>query len=197
METFTFFAKTKVIHSSVKLAEKIKKWFIDEKIIKPEPSEDNQLYYADTGYTKIVKDDWSGEVEFITQKQELRHVLGWDLGVDFLLPNKVICPECSTNLIKGIDPATFYGEGTKEQDPKEMRFLQELAEGISIWSSEKEVPLKCHTCAKENLIEDYDYDNSLIFTNFAIVFWNWPTLNEAFLKSLKERLGKDVFFEIM
>ncbi len=31
METFTFFAKTKVIHSSVKLAEKIKKWFIDEK----------------------------------------------------------------------------------------------------------------------------------------------------------------------
>ncbi|MBQ4822367.1 hypothetical protein [Aquimarina sp. MMG016] len=197
MERYTVFTKTKVINNTLAVKENIIRWLSDNQIILLKPNEGESLHYAGSRYTDIVEEDWSGEVEFITQKRELRHVLNWDLGVDFFLPDRVVCPKCQKDLIKDIDPATFYGEDNKQQDPNEIKFISELAKGISAWNSGKEVSLNCHNCKRKTLIENYDYDNSLIFTNFAIIFWNWPELNDKFKNEFKQKLGEDILIETL
>ncbi|WP_298473977.1 hypothetical protein [uncultured Maribacter sp.] len=199
METSNTFIKNATIDSPQILMENIKQWLINQQIIsskaQPLVFEAPNTYYGDIGCKKIIVDqDFYGKVEFITQKIEIMHTVGWDWGVDFLLPDVVFCPQCKIDLIKGIDPATFYGESSLEQDPDGIKFLQELRDGIALWKSGKNINLQCHNCLTKSPIEKYDYNNSLIFTNFAIIFWNWPELKSEFKNALMVKLGKDALF---
>ena len=191
METYTVFTKKKVVDNASVISEDIKSWLIDRKIIQP-AQKDGNVHYADTNASSIVDEDWDGHIEFLTQREELIHVLGWDWGADFLLPEKAVCPQCNNNLIEGIDAATFYGEANKKQNPDELNFLQLLEDGIKAWNAGEEVSIRCHCCHREIMIENFNYNNGLIFTNLAIIFWNWPTLKEEFQIELRQRLGEDV-----
>lgn len=196
METSSTFLKKTTMGDPQILMEKVKRWLIDQKIIlskaQPLAYEGPNTYYGDKGFKDIVTEDFYGKVELITQRKEIMHTLGWDWGVDFLLPDVVVCPQCKKDVIEGIDPATFYGENTMEQDPNEITFLQRIQEGIPLWESGTDIYLKCHHCSVLSPIENYGYNNSLIFTNFAIIFWNWPELKSEFKSTLKDILGKDV-----
>ena len=199
METSNTFTKTQLIERPEVLMEDIKQWLVDQKIIQPEARpiayEVPNTYYGDEeGYQQIVGEDYFGKVELVTQRTELMHRLGWDWGVDFLLPDQVVCPNCGKNTIAGIDPATFYGESDLPQDPNEMNILQALQSGMPSWEAESIVELKCHHCGTHSPIESFDYNNSLIFTNFAVIFWNCPELKSHFVEALKEKVGQDVLF---
>ncbi len=199
METSKTFFKDSPIDSPQVFMENIKQWLIDQQIIsskeQPLEFEAPNTYYGDNGYKKIIAaGDFYGKVEFITKRKEIMHTLGWDWGVDFLLPEIVCCPICKQDLIKGIDPATFYGENNLKQDPNGIRILQELRKGIPLWESNEEVHLTCHNCGTQSLLEAYEYQQSLIFTNFAIIFWNWPELKSEFKHTLLNKLGKDTLF---
>ncbi|WP_298540530.1 hypothetical protein [uncultured Aquimarina sp.] len=196
METSKTFFKNTTIDNPKVLMEDIKQWLIHQEIIsskeQPLELEAPNTYYGGINYKNIIEEEgFYGKVEFVAKRTEIMHRVGWDWGVDFLLPDVVLCPQCKKDLIKGIDPATFYGENNLEQDPNGIRILQELRAGISLWESNEEVNITCYNCGVQNLIEEYDYNNSLIFTNFAIIFWNWPKLKPEFKNTLINKLGVD------
>lgn len=199
MERSKTFLKTVPVDNPQTLVEDIKLWLIDQKIITSTalPTDFNlpNTYGVDIGYQSIVAEQnlWE-EVEFITDPIEIMHYVGWDWGVDFLLPEMLVCPKCSIDIIKGVDPATFYGEDDLEQDPNGLIFLQKLNEGITVWSLDESEFLTCPYCNSTNAIETYEYDNSLVFTNFAIIFWNWPELKTEFKNTLLSKLDDNALF---
>ncbi|OIQ21546.1 hypothetical protein [Lacinutrix sp. MedPE-SW] len=191
METYTVFTFKKNKKASKEILNTIKDWLIDKKIINPIPEENSKfnIYYGDLGFKEATDYDWFGEIEFIDKQCELQHVLGWDLGIDFMLPEKIVCPSCKTNLIEGIDPATFYGESNKKQDDEALLFLEAIKNGIKSFNAGTEPLIACFLCNKKHLISNYDYNLDMVFTNCAIVFWNWPELKLSFQEALKQKLG--------
>lgn len=110
-------------------------------------------YECGDNYQSIVDEDWAGNVEFVEGRRELQHLLGWDYGVDFILPSKVICSRCKSNLIDGVDPATFYGESDKQQDKNGLMLLEAVEQGMMDWSSGNAVHIRRHNCQGESSIE--------------------------------------------
>ncbi|WP_405384856.1 hypothetical protein [Maribacter sp. LLG6340-A2] len=191
METYTVFTFKKNKKDPEEVLDPIKNWFIDTKIINPEPEENSkfEIYNAGSGFKEVTDDDLYGEIEFINKPCELQHVLGWDLGLDFILPKKIICPSCKENVIEGVDPVSFYGTSNKEQNKEALKFLESIKEGIKSFNSGVEPLVQCHLCQKDHSISDYDYNLDLIFTNCAIIFWNWSELKASFQETLKSKLG--------
>ena len=191
METYTAFAIQKDMKRSKELIDEVKNWFIAKKIMNPEPEENSkfEIYYGGSGFKETTDDDWYGEVEFVNEPCELKHVLGWDLGIDFILPQKIICPTCKKNLIEGIDLATFYGDSNKKQNDEALFFLDSIQKGVKSYNSGIELLINCPSCKIGHLITSYDYNLDLVFTNCAIIFWNWPELKPPFIEMLMMKLG--------
>ena len=191
MEIYTAFSIQKDKSQSKVILDEIKKWFISKKIMTSNPEENSkfEIYHADSGFKEVTDSDWYGEIEFISEPCELKHVLGWDLGLDFILPQKITCPTCKTNLIEGVDSATFYGESNKKQDNDALLFLDSIKKGIKSYNFGIELLINCPSCNMEHSITSYDYNLDLVFTNCAIIFWNWPELKPSFLEMLMMKLG--------
>jgi hypothetical protein len=162
-----------------RLAAAIHEWLVNEGIVDAEPSD--CLYGEDTGfapgpnYSKAVGEGLGEFLEFrpngleIVTKRTVFHAGGG--GCEF------ICSVCSM----------------RADDLMESTLWQEWHNAVDEWY-EKQGPgiLKCQNCGNSEPVTEWHYDPPWAFAELGFKFWNWPPLNEKFVKEVGRRLGHRV-----
>jgi DNA-directed RNA polymerase subunit RPC12/RpoP len=151
------------------LAEKVRTWLIEQRIIAPEPADcvlgDEDGYPPGEGFLQAIEDpQWAhmiknavNGVEFIVGRTVF-HTLGLELK----------CRACG-----------------KEFEPED-----EWNDAVTAWyEGDDEVKLACPQCGHEERLVEWDGPWPWALGHLGLQFWNWPPLSPQFIQQVSQQLG--------
>ena len=154
------------------LSQSVIDWLTDREIISGKLSDcvlgKSNGYPPGPNYKSIIEGDDYGLLGIringleVTIKRQV-----FDNGGNGL--EEIICPKCGTNNIDS-----------------------EWGEVIAAWDSGHGDKLKCSQCDNTFSITEYDFRPTWGFGEFALTFWNWPSLTDEFLEGLKKIVDDDI-----
>lgn len=107
----------------------------------------------------------------------------------FTAMTKMECTNCNKNRFESITPQDFFTDNcTKEQ----MELFNSVFPVFDKWTRHEKAMITCPHCSVESNIDEYNWDNSISFSNLGFIFWNWPNLTNNFMDELRSIIGTDI-----